>query len=596
METPAPLEFTRVFDLVDYQLRKFPQRASMNSFVNGKWVSFSTAAIQQQMDAVSCWLLEQGCQKGDVVAVVPFMGSAEWIITDLACQQIGLVIVPVHPTASPEEMEFILNETQARLCIAANAGLYYKIKSVCASVASVKDCYHFDLREKGHFPAFACKPTHVLKEQLKQRKQTIAETDTLAILYTSGTSGVPKGVVLTHRNVVSNIKSILPVLPVIPGNRALSFLPFSHVFERTACFAYLAFGVNIYFCHSKESIATDFKTVKPTFCTSVPKTLENMYDRLLEQRASKNLLKRTVITWAMKVGQQYRGNRQHGVVFRIKLFIARLLVLNHWRNALGGKVRFVIVGAAALRPEIARLFSATGVLVLSGYGMTEASPFISVNRPQPGLHRFGTVGLPLPGVDVRIDQTDGEGEGEILVRGPNIMQAYFNRPDLTREVFTDGWLRTGDTGKFIDKRFLMITGRKKDLFKTTAGIYVSPQQLEQHFTASPFIDQCMVFGFNKPFISAVLVPNFALLKLWCEETGVHWTSPAFMIHNIRVLQKIQEEVDLLNAAIESYKRIRKFILSDSEWTVDSGELTPSFKLIRSKLMTKHEAAIEKLYR
>lgn len=228
--------------------------------------------------------------------------------------------------------------------------------------------------------------------------------------------------------------------------------------------------------------------------------------------------------------------------------------------------------------------------------MTEASPFISVNRPQPGLHRFGTVGLPLPGVDVRIDQTDGEGEGEILVRGPNVMQAYFNRPDLTREVFTDGWLRTGDTGKFIDKRFLMITGRKKDLFKTTAGIYVSPQQLEQHFTASPFIDQCMVFGFNKPFISAVLVPNFALLKLWCEETGVHWTSPAFMIHNIRVLQKIQEEVDLLNAAIESYKRIRKFILSDSEWTVDSGELTPSFKLIRSKLMTKHEAAIEKLYR
>jgi long-chain acyl-CoA synthetase len=522
-------------------------------------------------------------------------GSAEWMIADFACQQIGLIVVPVHPTSSPEDMLFILNETGAGLCLTANAGLYYKAKLVCEKAGTAIHCYHLEKNEPGFFPAFDGNPNAATKEQLDVRKQQVSENDTLAILYTSGTSGIPKGVVLSHRNVVSNIKSILPVLPAGPGDRALSFLPFSHIFERTACLAYMAFGVNIYFCHSRESISSDFKSVKPAFCTSVPKTLEKMYDYLLEQRASKNIVKRNVISWAMKVGQQYRRDERNGLAFRLKLFLARLLVLNHWRNALGGKVRFVIVGAAALRPEIARLFSSTGVLVLSGYGMTEASPFISVNRPQPGMNRFGTVGLPLPGIDVKIDNPDETGEGEILVRGPNVMQGYFKRPDLTREVLTDGWLRTGDTGRFTDRKFLVITGRKKDLFKTTAGIYVSPQQLEEHFTSSPFISQCMVFGFNKPFIAALIVPNFTMLKLWCEENGVHWTSPAFMVHNIKVVQKIQEEIDRLNSGIESYKRIRKFILSDTEWTVDSGELTPSFKVIRSKLLAKHEAAIEKFY-
>lgn len=595
MENISAIDFTRVFDLVAYQQQKFPQQASLNSFVNGKWISYSTAEVQRRADEVSCWLLEQGLEHGDTVAVVPLMGSAAWMITDFACQQIGLILVPVHPTSSPEEMLFILNETKAKLCLAATAGLYYKAQLVCEKAGTGAACYHLDKSEKGYFPAFGCKPTATAKIQLEIRKQQVSENDTLAILYTSGTSGMPKGVVLTHRNVVSNIKSILSVLPVEPGDRALSFLPFSHIFERTSCFAYMAFGVNIFFCSSKESISSDFKSVRPAFCTSVPKTLEKMYDYLLEQRASKNTVKRKVITWAMNVGQRYRRDERNRLFFGIKLLLARMLVLNQWRNALGGKARFVIVGAAALQPDIARLFSATGVLVLSGYGMTEASPFISVNRPQPGLHRFGTVGLPLPGIDIKIDSPDDSGEGEILVRGPNVMRGYFKRPDLTRDVFVDGWLRTGDTGKFVDRKFLLITGRKKDIFKTTAGIYVSPQQLEEHFTSSPYISQCMVYGFNRPFITAVLVPNFPLLKRWCEETGVHWTAPPFMIHNIKVIQKIQEEIDRLNAGIEPYKRIRKFILSESEWTIDSGELTPSFKMIRNKLLAKHEAAIEKFY-
>lgn len=595
MDNSSTIDFTRVFDLVAYQQQKYPQQASLNSFVSGRWLAYSTEDVQKRADDISCWLLERDYKPGDVVTVVPTMGSPEWIITDLACQQIGLIIVPIHPTSSPEEMLFIINETQAKLCITANAGLYYKIQLVCEKAGLEIACYHLEKNEKGYFPALANKATAASKVILELRKNGVSENDTLAILYTSGSTGVSKGVVLSHKNVVSNIKSILPILPVEPGDRALSFLPFSHIFERTACFTYMALGVNIFFSHSRESINSDFRSVKPAFCTSVPKTLEKMYDFLLEQRASKNIIKRRLISWAMNVGQHYKHELRRGLVFRLKLFLAKVLVLNHWRNFLGGRARFVIVGAAALRPDIAHLFSSTGVLVLSGYGMTEASPFISVNRPQPGLYRFGTVGLPVPGVDVTIDRPDENGEGEILVRGPNIMQGYYKRPDLTAEALKDGWLHTGDLGKFVDRKFLMITGRKKDIFKTTAGIYISPQQLEEHFTSSPFISQCLIVGFNKPFISAVLIPNFALLQRWCEETGVHWTSPPFMIHNIKVQRKIQQEVNRLNAGLENYKRIKKFILSDTEWTVESGELTPSFKIIRSKLMLKHEVAIEKLY-
>ena len=595
MKSASVIDFTRVFDLLDYQQKKFSQHASLNSFFNGKWKAWTTDAIQKHADEVSCWLLEQGYRPGDIAAIVPVMGSPEWMIIDFACQQIGVIIVPIHPTSSPEEMLFIFNETQAKLCITATTGLYFKTQLVSAEVPGLTQCFHLEKNAKGYFTAFGSKPTAGTIDQLKLAKSNITENHTLTILYTSGTSGISKGVVLTHKNVVSNIKSIIPVLPVEPGDRALSFLPFSHIFERTTCYAYMAFGVNVYFSPSKESINSDFKTVRPAFFTTVPKTLEKMYDFLLEKRASKNMVKQKLISWAMNVGQHYKHERARGPIFRLKLFLAKLLVLNRWQKFLGGKARFVIVGAAALRPEIAHLFSATGVLVLSGYGMTEASPFISVNRPQPGLYRFGTVGLPLPGVEVMIDQPNENGEGEILVRGPNVMQGYYKQPDLTAKVLIDGWLHTGDLGKFVDRKFLMITGRKKDIFKTTAGIYISPQQLEEHFISSPFISQCLVVGFNKPFVSAVLVPNFVLLQRWCEETGVHWTAPSYMIHNIKVQQKMQEEVDRLNARLENYKRIKKFILSDSEWTVDSGEMTLSFKVIRHKLLLKHEAAIEKLY-
>ncbi len=293
------------------------------------------------------------------------------------------------------------------------------------------------------------------------------------------------------------------------------------------------------------------------------------------------------------------GGRINAIYFSVPnsrgVVYYRLLVYNRWKRSLGGSVRFIIVGAAALQPAIARLFSASGVLTLSGYGMTETSPYISVNRVEPGMNKFGTVGLAVPGVEIRIHEPNESGEGEICVRGLNVMAGYYKRDDLTREVLINGWLHTGDLGRLEEGRFLAITGRKKEIFKTTTGLYISPVQLENHFTGSPFISQCMIIGFNRPYVSALIVPHFDLLKAWCKEHGIHWSAPAYMIHNIKVIQKIQEELDRLNEPLENYKRIRRFVLAHSEWTAESGELTASYKLIRDKLLKKYAKEIERMY-
>jgi long-chain acyl-CoA synthetase len=588
-------DFTRVFDILQYQQEKYPQQSALSFQQDGKWKSLSIQEIQNKANDISAWLIHQGFKKGDCIAIIPRMGSAMWMMIDFACQQIGVITVPLHPTSSADEMKFILHEVQAKICIAADVLLMEKIKPVFTH----QHLYHLEDGVDGFFPP--CQPEPV-EGQTQARfdklsvTSNIAPTDTLCILYTSGTSGTPKGAVLSHQNVVSNIKSLLPLFPIDPGDKTLSFLPFSHIFERTSCFAYMAFGANIYFSQKLEKVNHDFRSVRPIFCTTVPKTLERMYEILEEKRQQRKGLERMFVKWAMRVGEQFKSEKRKEFLFGFKLFIARVLVLYRWRSALGGKLKFMIVGAAALRPEIGRLFSAAGVMMLSGYGMTEASPFITVNRPEPGMNKFGTVGLPGPGVELKLDNQNENGEGEILVRGPNIMQGYFNRPELNADVFTaDGWFRTGDIGKMVNKRFLAITDRKKDIFKTSSGIYVAPQELEGLLTASSFISQAMVLGFNKPFVVAVLVPHFTLLQTWCEEHGIHWTSPQFMMHNIKLIQKFQLEIDRINQALPNYKKVQKFILSETEWTTDSGELTTSLKMIRARLLEKHQSEIEKLY-
>jgi long-chain acyl-CoA synthetase len=596
MSITNTIDFTRVFDLLEYQERKYPQVSSLTSWHNGAWNTWSTRQAIERVDQISCWLLSQGYQKGDCLAVIPKMGSAQWMILDFACQQIGVITVPLHPTASVEEMIFILNEVKCVCCITLDEILFEKLERARPSCPSIRQAFHLNESRAGYFPAFNF--TEVgssLTTSLQRIKNEIRPEDTLAILYTSGTSGTPKGAILSHRNVVANIKSILPIFPLNAGERVLSFLPFSHIFERTSSYSYLAFGASIYFARSREQINDDFKFVRPVFCTCVPKTLEKMYEYLEEKQVNSDWLTRKVIAWAMSVGEKFHADGKVRPLLGLQLAVARLLVLNRWKKALGGKIKFTVVGAAALRPEIGRLFSAANVKVLAGYGMTEASPFIAVNRPEPGLNKFGTVGLPVPGVEVKIENPSAEGEGEILVKGDNVVSGYFNRPDLNAEVFADGWLHTGDVGKIIHKRFLMITDRKKDIFKTTAGIYVAPQVVENLLCSSSFITQCFVVGFNRPHVLAVVVPHFVLLQRWCTDNGIHWTSPPYMIHNIKVIQKMQEEIDRLNQEVESHQRIRKFVLTDFEWTTENGLLTTSLKPIRAKLAEHYKAQIEKAY-
>ncbi len=598
MKELSHIDFTRVFDILAYQQKKYPQNKALNCKTPGGWKHYSIEEIINQSDLISCWLIDAGYQKGDRIALMPRMGSPEWLMIDFACQQTGLITVPIHPTSALEEVAFILNETEAKICITADEGLYAKLtKHQSTFDESDFKLFHLEQGKEGYFLSHVNgkgKPDAIA--ELETRKKQILPEDILAILYTSGTSGTPKGVVLTHANVVSNVKSMLTILPINPSHRVISFLPFSHIFERTASFAYMAFSAEIYFSQRLDELGHDFKSVKPFCCTCVPKTLEKMYDTLNQSLLDKNILKRKVVTWAMHVGEKYKDRQRQDIFYRLKLWVARVLVLNTFRKALGGKIKLMAVGAAALRPDIGRLFSAAGILTLSGYGMTEASPLISVNRTEPGLNQFGTVGMPVPGVQIKIDDPNENGEGEILVKGPNVMQGYYKRPEQTREVFTDdGWLRTGDVGKMVNKRFLAITDRKKDIFKTSAGKYVAPQVLENHFTSSPFIMQCLILGFNKPFVSAILVPNYLLLKAWCEEQGIHWTAPTYMVHNIKVVKKFQDEVDHLNEPIQGFERVKKFILSEEEWTVESKDLTTSFKPRRAKLLEKHKAEIEKVY-
>ena len=593
MTSNQHIDFTRVFELLAYQQQKYPQSKALATFRDGSWVGYSIEDVQHGADSVSGWLLDNGFVKGDRIAFVPKMGSPEWMMLDFGCQQIGVVVVPVHPTSNESEMEFILRETEAKACITANADLFDKVMLVMSRVPSMTIVHHLERGAAGEFPGISKSPR--LHPLLEEAKNQVHPSDTLTIMYTSGTSGTPKGAVLTHANVVSGIKAILSLLPLHPGQRVLSFLPFSHIFERASCYGYLAFGASIHFSDSLERLREDFLSVRPHFFTCVPRTLEKMYDYLEEQRQEKSLVKRHVIGWAMKIGSRYKDSG-NGPLYAFHLFVAKVLVLGRWRRNLGGKIHFIGVGAAALRPEIGRLFSAAGIVTLSGYGMTEASPFISTNRYLPGLNRLGTVGIPVPGIELKIDEPNEHGEGEILVRGPSIMHGYYKRPELNAEVFTsDGWFRTGDVGKMVAKRYLTITDRKKDIFKTSSGKYVAPQPVQNHFLVSPFISQCLIVGFNRPYITAIFMPHFQLLKSWCKEQGIHWTSPQFMVHNIKVIQKFQEEIERLNEALQGHERVRRFIISDVEWTIENKDLTTTFKPMRNNLMEKHKGQIEKLY-
>lgn len=592
------MDFTRLFDILDYQQQRFPAETAIAGRENGVWRSWSTAAALAERQRLSSGLLALGFQPGDRVGILTHCGSPHWLITDGALLQLGLVPVPVHATARPDEIEFIVRDAGLRAFFVSNGDMLEKV-----SRTGIVPEHLFAFEETPgaiSWEALCREPDAETLEQIRARRDAVSENDLATLLYTSGTTGTPKGVMLTHANIVCNVKSVLAIVPVNTETTTVSYLPLSHIFERMVTYVYQACGAPLWFADSVEHLPETLREVRPHFFTAVPRILERTYERLLERRNKAGVLGKKILDWAMALGERYpfAGAINMPFDYRLKLWLANLLVFRRWRKAMGGRVQGIAVGAAALQPRLGRLFSAAGIDVREGYGLTETSPVVSFNRFEPGGVHFGTVGIPVPGVEVRIADADDSGEGEVQVFGPNVMSGYWNLPEETAARFTpDGWLKTGDLGRFEFKRFLKITGRQSEVFKTTTGKFVAPAFVEQQLQRSPYIDQCMATGLNQAFVGALIVPNFTQVEAWCIENKVHWTAPEYMILNPKVEKLFRQEIERINEErLGAIEKVRAFRLLAEPWTSQNGLLTPTLKLRRAALAERFEPEIRELFK
>lgn len=592
------MDFKRLFDILEYQQRRFPQKTALSGIENGVWRSWSTAELLAERERLSAGLLALGFHKNDRIGIFSHCGSPRWAIVDAAMLQIGIVPVPIHATARPDEIAHIARDAGLRACFVSNAEMLEKIG--IAGIAP-EHLFAFEiLPGTRSWDDITRDPTTHDLDKIKYLRDGIEPNDLATLLYTSGTTGLPKGVMLSHDNIVSNVKSVLAIVPVGPDSTTVSFLPLSHILERMVLYVYQAAGTPVWFVEAVEHLPKVLLEVRPQFFTAVPRILERMHERLLEERAQSGALKRKILDWAIALGERfpYSGGRAMPLNYRLQRLVADVLVYRHWRKKMGGRIESMAVGAAALRPTLGRMFSAAGIDVREGYGLTETSPVIAFNRFEPGGVHFGTVGIPAPGVEVRIADPDEQGDGEIEVRGPNVMSGYWNLPEETAARFTpDGWFKTGDSGHFEFKRFLKITGRKSELFKTTTGKFVAPAFVEEQLMNSPLVSQCMAVGLNKPFVGALIVPNFGQLEAWCKENKVHWTAPQFMILNPKVEKLFRKEMEKINAEnLGSVEAVRAFKLLYEPWTSENGLLTPTLKLRRDVLAKTYEPEIGELFK
>lgn len=593
------MDFRRLFDILPYQQARYPQKIALADRQGINWNYYSTQDCLTQINKVSAGLLHLGLKKGDKVGIMTTLGSPRWNFLDLGMQQIGVITVPIHASISNTDLVYILRETVMKFCVVANRELYNKLMSIKDEVPFLQKIYTLEkLPDVPGWEDLIKEPTARHYESFQTYKAAIHEDDLATIIYTSGTTGEPKGVMLSHKNIVSNIKAIIALTPINASKRSISFLPMSHIFERMATFTYMAAGTSIYYVSNRDKLDEVIKEIKPHFFAAVPRFLEKAYEQIIERSQAKGKLVARLVNWAIKLGKRFKGSKKMNLLYWIKLLFADVLVYRIWRKGLGGKVEGIMVGAAALNPELGRLFSAAGLEVREGYGLTETSPVVSFNRFEPGGVRFGTVGIPVPGVEIKIDNDtiDEEGVGEILVKGPNVMLGYFKKEEETKKVLEEGgWLRTGDVGTIINKHFLKITDRKKDIFKTSRGKYIAPQRLENQLRLSPYIEQVMILGHNRPYISALIVPCFPILQQWCEENGVHWTGPQFMVLNPKVKQLFEKEIEAINQLLLNHERVKKFHLLHQDWSEQEGELTPTLKIKRDIVKDHYKKEIENIY-
>ena len=585
------MDFHRIFDILPYQQARYAKPMAFSMRSSGGNVHWSTADALRLVDEISMALLRAGLNRGDRVGLIASDNTPWWHFCDFAVQQAGGVAVPMHAVATDAELAYILRDTELRFCFTSSNALAARVREVAPD--TLENIWLFD--GPG---ALSLQPVvEEERQQLEAIRAGISEADLATIIYTSGSTGEPKGVMLSHQNIVSNIKGVITLVPVDFTHRVFSFLPLSHVFERMVTWSYMAAGATIYYAEQSGTLMRDIREARPHYFTVVPRVLEKFYSGIQSAVAKRPAWVRRISKWAIGIGHAYKKGKKFPPAYWIQLFIADFLVFRHWRNALGGHVQGIMTGAAALRPQLGRLFSAAGIHIREGYGLTETSPVISFNRFDPGGVHFGTVGIPIPGVEVKIDNPDESGEGEICVRGPGVMMGYYRRPQETQEVLTaEGWFRTGDVGKFVHKRFLQITDRQKDLFKVSGGRYVAPQLVERALLESPYIENCMVFGADRPYVTALILPDFELLKSWCDANGVHWTAPQFMAIHPNVIKWLESEVGRSNESLAHYQRVKGFILVHEPWSELSGHLTPTMKLRRSVILRQYEKDLAALYK
>ncbi|MDG2194648.1 MAG: AMP-dependent synthetase/ligase [Polaribacter sp.] len=584
---------TRLFDFPYYQLEKHNLPKAFTSFNNGEWKSISSQEYVDQANTISRGLLRLGVNKNDKIAIISTSNRTEWNVCDIGILQTGAQNVPIYPTISKEDYEYVLNHSEATYCFVSDTEVLNKINQIKGNT-QLKEVFTFDeiQGEKNWQEILELGKDQSNQDEVETRKKNVNPSDLATLIYTSGTTGRPKGVMLSHNNIVSNVLASKKRVPLQEGeDTALSFLPVCHIFERMILYLYQYCGVSICFAESLEKLTANAQEIKPNVMTAVPRLYEKIYDTIYAKGTELKGIKKVLFFWAVNLGLRHEPYGANGWWYEKQLAIARKLIFTKWQAALGGELKIMVSGASALQPRLTRIFAAAGMPIMEGYGLTETSPVVSVNQEAEGGFKIGTVGRILDQVEVKIAE-----DGEILVKGPNVMQGYYKDPEKTAEVLQNGYFLTGDKGEVCEDGFLKITGRKKEMFKTSGGKYVVPPLLEGELKQSLFIEQIMVVGEGEKMPAAIIQPNFEFVAAWAKRHDITFDSNEELICNLQVLDRIQKEIDACNKKFGKWERIKKFELTKDQWSIDGGHLTPTMKMKREIIKEIYTDLYDKIYK
>jgi long-chain acyl-CoA synthetase len=590
------MEIKKISDLLEnYKKNFFYKEDAFVGKDKGIWIKHSTKNFLDTVESFSCGLLELGFYKGDKIATIS-NNRPEWNIIDHGMAQLGIIHIPIYTTLGTEDYQYILEHSDCKAVFISDKSILEKIKPVISKISKIEFLYTINdiSDEKNWFEIvdLGIKNREKYLKKIKDLNTSIKPTDIATIIYTSGTTGVPKGVMLSHKNIVSNFIGTSHIQPMTSEDRALSFLPLCHIYERMMNYQYQYKGIGIYYAENMGTIADNIKEIRPHGFNTVPRLMEKVFDKIVATGKDLKGYKKKLFFWALDLGLQYSETNKNGIWYEIKLWLAQKIVLGKWKKALGGNLKVIVSGGASLQPRLGRIFWASGIKLVEGYGLSETSPVIAVNIPKKPDIRFGTVGIPISNIEVKIAE-----DGEILVRGVGVMLGYYKDEEATKNVIdADGWFHTGDIGMWQEERFLKITDRKKEIFKLSSGKYISPQALENKFKESSFIEQLMIIGENEKFASAIVSPNFDYLHFWCAKHKIHYRDNLSLIENPNVIARIQNEINKINVSLGQFEQIKRMRIVSDEWNIQSGELSQTLKLRRKFITEKYKNIIEEIYK